>query len=134
MAPKKCLKTTMLTAPAKIYAIVAAIPRRENLEMPQTPWPDVQPFASLVPKPTAKPAIATTITFSLACVGPMFNGRTNSIGAMNNAETNARFSIQIRRSVVLNMPKTYPLAPITRPFPNKRKAPAQPIKTPPTNP
>jgi hypothetical protein len=91
MAPKKCLNRTTLNAPAKIYAIVAVIPRRENLEIPQTPWPDVRLFASLVPKPTANPAIAKTITFLLACVGPMFNGFTNSIGKINKAEMNARF-------------------------------------------
>ena len=102
--------------------------------MPQAPWPDAQPFASLVPKPTVKPAIAKTITFSLACVGAMFTGSANSIGTTNKAETNARFSVQIRRSVVLNMLEINLLAPIRRPFPNKRIAPAQPIKTPPTYP
>ena len=131
--PEKCLNRTTFFAPAQIYAIIAAIPRRVNLEMPQTPWPDVQPFASLVPKPSAEPAIAKTITFLLACVGAMLNGPTNSIGTTNNAETNARFSIQILRSVVLNMPEINPLASITQPLPNKRTAPVQPIKTPPNN-
>ncbi len=38
-----------------IKVIVATQERPEKRDMPQTPWPLVQPFASDVPTPTNKP-------------------------------------------------------------------------------
>ena len=36
--------------------------------MPQTPCPEVQPFAIRVPSPTSAPAITTTTQFDVRCV------------------------------------------------------------------
>ena len=43
--------------------------RTENLEIPHTPWPLVQPLPNLVPKPTSKPAIINIGVFALISIG-----------------------------------------------------------------
>ena len=45
---------------------VAAIDRADRRAIPQTPWPDVQPPPSLVPKPINNPAATFTATTSTA--------------------------------------------------------------------
>jgi hypothetical protein len=50
--------TTTIAAP--MNTAVAAIERTDSLAMPHTPWPEVQPLASRVPKPTSRPAAITT--------------------------------------------------------------------------
>lgn len=45
--------------PISIKVKVAKIDRADNLGIPQTPWPEVHPLPSLVPKPTIKPAEIT---------------------------------------------------------------------------
>jgi len=48
-------RITTAQTPATIKTSVDVIDLEENLLIPQTPWPLVQPFPSLVPKPTNKP-------------------------------------------------------------------------------
>lgn len=43
--------------PNKMKVRVETIERIDSLEMPQTPWPDVHPLPSKVPKPTKNPAM-----------------------------------------------------------------------------
>ena len=47
-----------LTTPKIIKTEVAKIERTDNLEIPHTPWPEVQPLPRRVPKPTKNPAKA----------------------------------------------------------------------------
>ena len=51
---------------------VANIERIENLEIPQIPWPLVQPEANVVPNPTSNPAtIIKILLFSIfTSIGP----------------------------------------------------------------
>lgn len=46
-----------------IKVIVTTIERPDSLEMPQTPWPLVQPFPSTDPKPTSTPETARSGRF-----------------------------------------------------------------------
>ena len=66
--PWRVTATTAMAAAMKIK--VATIERGDSRAMPQTPWPDVQPLLNLVPKPTSKPATATTMR-----LGGMFGNR-----------------------------------------------------------
>jgi hypothetical protein len=50
--------------------IVAKSPAREPREMPQSPWPEVQPPDNRVPKPTRSPAMDKTQAL-VAIEGPM---------------------------------------------------------------
>ncbi len=46
---------------------VAAIERGDSREMPQMPWPEVQPLPSRVPKPTRRPATAIVMMLPGSC-------------------------------------------------------------------
>src|SRR5262249_17378622 len=58
-ASRRCATATV-TAPAAMNVAVAISEAIERREMPQTPWPDVQPPPRRVPNPTSTPATTNT--------------------------------------------------------------------------
>ena len=48
--------TVAVRAPVHMKQATASMDRMEKRGIPQTPWPLVHPFPSLVPKPTKNPA------------------------------------------------------------------------------
>ena len=50
-----------------IKTAVAVMDRGESRAIPQTPWPEVQPLPSRVPKPTRRPAAMMTVKLAGIC-------------------------------------------------------------------
>ena len=96
------------------------MPLKDNLEMPQTPWPDVHPFARRVPIPTIKPAKIKTIAFVVALVlAGMSKTIMQTIGATTKLAKNKILSRAVDHPDLSTKPPMMPLAPITLPFVNK---------------
>ena len=57
------IKKNTVTIPLNIKHNVAIMDLIENLEIPQTPWPLVQPEAKVVPNPTSNPPSTTKNNF-----------------------------------------------------------------------
>lgn len=55
--------------PTDKNTLVAVIERFENLAIPHTPWPLVQPLPNTVPKPTSSPATISVNVENLGTFG-----------------------------------------------------------------
>mgnify|MGYP007101761312 CR=1 FL=1 len=96
------------------------MPLKDNLEIPQTPWPDVHPFARRVPIPTIKPARTKTIAFVVALVlAGISKTMLQTIGANTKPAKNTILSLAVDHPDLSTKPPMMPLAPITLPFVNK---------------
>ena len=96
------------------------MPLKDNLEMPQTPWPEVHPFARRVPIPTIKPAKIKTIVFVVTLVSARISKTImQTIGANTKPAKNTILYRAIDHPDLSTKPPMIPLAPITLPFVNK---------------
>ena len=102
---------------------------KENLLIPHTPWPLVQPLPNLVPTPTNNPPIINkgiefvkTLTISLPenenMIGPIISPNKNNI--LSNLF-----------SLLIILPEAIELTPAILPLKAKNKNAAKPIKDPP---
>ena len=119
-----------MITPVIIKVIVATTDLNENLLIPHTPCPLVQPFPILVPTPTSKPPIINkgiefvkTLTISLSeneyMIGPIINPNINNI-------------LSILFSLLIILPEAIELTPAILPLKEKNKNAANPIRDPPT--
>ena len=123
------------TIPEPINSGVATSERTENRDMPQTPWPLVQPLPRRVPNPTNNPPTISSngeegycdITPSL--IQLMITAPTNIL------RTNVVAKIQGGPDLLIaDARANRPLIPAIRPAPSSRTAAANPINNPPIKP
>ncbi len=125
--------TKTVTAAVTIKINVAAIERTDKREIPQTPWPLVQPLPNWVPTPTNRPPIITS--------GVEIEKVTSGICPMNKPYKSGERIRPARKAIrhdisphfVEKHPPNIPLIPATRPLNNIKIMAATPIKIPPIN-
>jgi hypothetical protein len=108
---------------------VAAIERGESRAMPHTPWPEVQPPPSRVPKPTSNPAAMTIAKLAGICGGAAGRAMVpSSSGAAMSPIRNAR---RHPRSSPVSASPRMPLTPAMRPLRSISSTAASPMRPPP---
>jgi hypothetical protein len=96
--------------------------------MPQTPWPEVQPFASRVPRPTSSPATTTTARVRRDVggqVGPDRQRQRRPAQITSPAMKGQTFGQRCPSPERSTSPPRMPLAPMIRPLTSRKSAAAQ---------
>ena len=122
-------KIKTVTTPVKIKEIVAVNDLIENLLMPHTPWPLVQPFPILVPMPTNNPPVIIKGKEFVKTLSILFPDNENKIGPIIKPNKNNKLSILF---ILLKIPSdAIELTPLNLPLKIKNIKAAKPISKPP---
>lgn len=115
--------------PVNINEMVATIDLRENLLIPHTPWPLVQPFPILVPIPTNKPPIIINGKEFVKILSILFPDKENIIGPIIKPNKNTKLSILF--ILLKTLLEAIELTPLNLPLKIKNIKAAKPISNPP---
>jgi hypothetical protein len=116
--------------PASMKHSVATSERGDSLAMPQTPWPLVQPEPKRVPRPTSRPATASSPGVWSIWAGGMACIASQMRGEASRPSRKARRQAMSPRAG-RSRPPVMPLMPAMRPLASSSRAAPRPISRPP---